>query len=386
VHVGLAEKAILYCSILTCSGDENIEERTTRNLPSSSTSQGNVKTIPVAASAGVDGESMDRKTSFILFCGTLCVLGVLSVLTGCAKVGDPLPPIVNIPDPVRDLQLIQVGSETVELVFAVADDAVREVEVYRECGKEVSNESQPFARFEVADLGVGIEEGTRVFLDSINDVTGRCNYAVRLRGSSRHWSDRSDSVSIVDATVAQAPTNLRAKVMEDRIELTWDPPQQNVDGTEPASLIGYLVNSRHRSSEARHLDWEFEFGESVTYVVQSVSREGNPLVLSLPSAALTVEPKDVFPPEAPAKLMAVAVGDAVQLIWDANTEADLAGYAVYRRLAGGNFESIATLVTVNRFLDETASSGTPLQYAVSALDNAENESPYSEVTDIVVNP
>lgn len=314
------------------------------------------------------------------------MLGVLSVLTGCAKVGDPLPPIVNIPDAVRDLRLIQVGSETVELVFAVADDAVREVEVYRECRKEVSNESQPFARLEIADLGTGIKEGTRVFRDSINDVKGPCSYAVRLRGSSRHWSDMSESVSMVDVTVAQAPANLRAKVMEDRIELTWDPPGQNADGTEPARVSGYLVNSKHRSSEARHVIREFEFGESVTYVVQSVSREGNPLVLSLPSVALTVEPKDVFPPEAPAKLMAVAVEDAVQLIWDANSESDLTGYGVYRRLTGGSFERIATLVTVNRFLDETAPSGIPLQYAVTAFDNAENESPYSEVTDIVVNP
>jgi hypothetical protein len=371
---------------LTCSSDEHIEERTTKNSPSSRRLAGSLKAMQASGSTGVGRASTYLKTLFSLVSGALCVLGVLSVLTGCAKVGDPLPPIVNVPDPVRDLQLIQVGSENVELVFAVADDAVREVEVYRECGQEVSAESEPFARLEVADLGLGNQEGTRVFRDSISGVTGLCTYVVRLRGSSRHWSVRSDSVSTVDAALAQAPTNLRAKVMEDRIELTWDPPEQNVDGTEPATLSGYLVNSRHRSSEARHVIREFGFGKSLTYVVQSVSREGNPLVLSLPSASLTVEPKDVFPPEAPAKLMAVAVEDAVQLIWDANTESDLAGYVVYRRLTGGNFERVATLVTVNRFLDETAPSGTPLQYAVSALDNADNESPYSEVTDITVNP
>ena len=74
------------------------------------------------------------------------------------------------------------------------------------------------------------------------------------------------------------------------------------------------------------------------------------------------------------------------MIWDANTESDLAGYAVYRRVNGGSFERVSSLVTVNRFLDEAVPSGTLFDYAVSALDNGENESPFSEVVTITLNP
>jgi len=386
VLVGLAEKAILYCSVLTHSRDKNIRKRSWEVQASFTTPLGNLGTMDVAVSGGKGQKTSYLRTLLRPASGALCLLWLAFVLVGCAKVGDPLPPVVNIPDPVRNLQLVQVGSEDIELVFPLTDDTVQEVEVFRECAGEPSEEGQPFARVEVGDLGVGIETGTRVFRDSIDDVTGRCSYTVRLRGSRRHWSDLSDPVSTDQVPVAQAPLNLRAKVLEDRVELTWDPPLQNVDGSKPANLSGYLVNSRYSSSEARYLDRDFSFGESVTYSVQSVSREGNPLVLSLPSASLTVEPKDVFPPEAPVKLMAVAVGGAVQLIWDANTEPDLAGYAVYRRATGGSFERISPLVTVNRFLDEAVPSGSLFHYAVSALDNGENESPYSEVVTVTLNP
>jgi len=340
----------------------------------------------------VDGfRGEEYKTSFLgtRLCsavGALCMFWPLFILLGCAKVGDPLPPIINIPDPVQNLLLVQVGSEGIELVFPITDDTVQEVEVFRECAGETTEGGQPLPRVDVGDLAAGIEAGTRIFRDSINDATGRCSYTVRLRGSRRHWSDLSEPVSTDQVLVAQAPLNLRAKVLEDRIELTWDPPRQNIDGSKPANVRGYLVNSRHSSSEAWFLDKDFRFGESITYSVQSVSREGNPLVLSLPSASLTVEPKDVFPPEAPVKLMAVAVDGAVQLIWDANSEPDLAGYAVYRRGPSGSFERISPLVTVHRFLDEAVPSGTLFLYAVSALDNEENESPYSEVVTVTLNP
>jgi len=386
VLVGLAEKAILYCSLLTCSRDENIRERSPEVQASPSTPLEILGAVDASVSGGEGSKPPYSRTLLCLASGVLGFFWFAFVLVGCAKVGDPLPPVVNIPDPVRNLQLVQVGSEGIELVFSITDDTVQEVRVFRECAGEISEESRPFTRVEVADLAVGIETGTRVFRDSINGVTGRCSYAVRLKGSSRHWSALSDPVSTDQVLVAQAPLNLRARVLEDGIKLTWDPPRQNIDGSKPANLSGYLVNSRYSSSEARYLDKDFRFGESVTYSVQSVCREGNPLVLSLPSASLTVEPKDIFPPEAPAKLMAVAVDGAIQLIWDANTESDLAGYAVYRRVTGGSFERVSSLVTVNRFLDEAVPSGTLFDYAVSALDNGENESPYSEVVTVTLNP
>jgi hypothetical protein len=305
---------------------------------------------------------------------------------GCAKVGAPLPPVVKIPEPVTNLQLVQVGSERVEIIFPIVDSDVRLVEVLRECsGGEVSLDSEPLARIEVTELPAGVRTGTRVFSESMQPMYG-CVYAVRLESSSRQRSALSNVVKTLQVSVAEAPTNLESRIMEDGVELTWTPPAQNEDGSSPANFSGYLVNSEHRSSEPRFRDSEFAFGESETYRVQAISRDGNPLVLSRPSVALTVVPEDVFPPEAPVKLTAVAVGNSVQLIWDANAESDLSGYAVYRRTTGKEFKRVSPLVAVNRFLDESITVDTLYYYVVAAIDAAGNEGPYSEVVTLTVNP
>src|ERR1039458_468789 len=96
--------------------------------------------------------------------------------------------------------------------------------------------------------------------------------------------------------------------------------------------------------------------------VRSVAVGGQTLELrSAPSAAATVEVRDVFPPEAPAGLVAApgfvypsdqrspgapgfagegdaqkpAIAPAIDLSWDPNPEPRVAGYRVYRQDAEG---------------------------------------------------
>ncbi|QRN92919.1 fibronectin type III domain-containing protein [Archangium violaceum] len=93
------------------------------------------------------------------------------------------------------------------------------------------------------------------------------------------------------------------------------------------------------------------------------------------------------PPAAPSgvKLTAPAIpsnGGYLDVSWSANTEADLAGYAVYRSTtAGGPYTKVAsTSGTFHR--DDPLSIGTPYHYVVVAVDAAGNESPFSaEVSD-----
>jgi fibronectin type 3 domain-containing protein len=99
-----------------------------------------------------------------------------------------------------------------------------------------------------------------------------------------------------------------------------------------------------------------------------------------PSKTETIDAKDVFPPAVPAEVAAVADAQAraIDLSWTPNTDADLAGYVVYRRdvTAGTAMERISgkSLVAPPSFGDTTVVAGHRYAYAVSAVDQDGNES------------
>jgi len=89
---------------------------------------------------------------------------------------------------------------------------------------------------------------------------------------------------------------------------------------------------------------------------------------------------DAAPPAAPSGLAAARDGESVRVQWSANSEADLAGYKVYRATsAGGTFELVSVnLVTTNEYVDSNLPAGAvALWYRVSAIDANDNESAQS---------
>ncbi len=83
-------------------------------------------------------------------------------------------------------------------------------------------------------------------------------------------------------------------------------------------------------------------------------------------------------PAAPAGLVATANAVSVNLVWTANTEADLAGYNVYRATtSGGPYNLIARGLTTTSFTDKSANVATPFYYVVKAVDRSLNRSAYS---------
>jgi hypothetical protein len=79
-----------------------------------------------------------------------------------------------------------------------------------------------------------------------------------------------------------------------------------------------------------------------------------------------------LPAKAPASLAAVASEGAINLIWEANTETDLAGYVVLRGSASG--ATMRPLMTApikeTTFRDTTVRAGARYVYAVVAVDTA----------------
>jgi fibronectin type 3 domain-containing protein len=108
-----------------------------------------------------------------------------------------------------------------------------------------------------------------------------------------------------------------------------------------------------------------------------------------------VEALDIFPPAVPTALAAVAtsgengVETAIDLSWQPDTEADLAGYAVYRREGDGLWQRISPSLPLvpPAFHDAHVQPGHSYRYAVTAIDQGGHESARSaEAEETVPNP
>lgn len=119
-------------------------------------------------------------------------------------------------------------------------------------------------------------------------------------------------------------------------------------------------------------DSAVEVGTERCYAVRTVETRGTSVIESEPSPVLCVSPTDTFPPKAPANLAAVASEGAISLIWEANTEPDLAGYIVLRGEAPGATLAplMAEPIKDTTYRDTTTKAGVRYVYTVVAVDTA----------------
>jgi hypothetical protein len=121
----------------------------------------------------------------------------------------------------------------------------------------------------------------------------------------------------------------------------------------------------------------FEFGDTVAfheercYTVRAVRGVGPAARVGEASPPACVTLVDTFAPEAPAGLATVASEGAINLIWEPNTEADLAGYVVLRGEASSDTLQPVTDAPIveARYRDTAVTPGVRYVYAVVAIDN-----------------
>jgi hypothetical protein len=96
------------------------------------------------------------------------------------------------------------------------------------------------------------------------------------------------------------------------------------------------------------------------------------MIESEPSEPICVTPNDTFPPAPPKNLQAVGSAGVINLIWDANTESDLAGYLVLRGEAPGDTLQPLTPEPIRetRYQDRSTRPGVTYVYAIIAVDRA----------------
>lgn len=216
-------------------------------------------------------------------------------------------------------------------------------------------------------------------------------FTVRVLDGKRRGSDFAAPVAVAVRTCPKPPWNVEARVLRDRIEISWWGPESNIDGTKPESVSGYAVYRFEGESPERRLgttasdvtryeDRGFRFGQTYSYFVRALAAGTKEEVESGDSAAAEAVARDIFPPDPPAGLVAIAAPDAVSLSWAAGREEDLAGYRVWRKEPGlSDYVALTPgLLAANAFTDATAARGKTYIYAVSAVDKDGNESARAE--------
>ncbi len=232
------------------------------------------------------------------------------------------------------------------------------------------------------------------------DPAGFAMYAVEIMSDRGRSAGLSNQVAIPLAPTIAPPSDVSAEVSSDGVRVSWSggvepaPPagltfRYRIE-RRPAGAGGYItLNDVDPSPDGSYLDQTFEWETKYQYRITSVTdvRAGRrqASVEGDDSAPTEVFTKDIYPPAQPVGLQAVfsSIGQKpfIDLTWAPNTETDVAGYNVFRRSAGGEWQKLNQKPTqVPSFRDESVQPGTKYEYSVSAVDLRGNESQRSAST------
>ncbi|HYL16243.1 MAG TPA: hypothetical protein VEV41_24635 [Terriglobales bacterium] len=361
---------------------------------------------------------MIRRPTF----GALSISTLIMLLTACGAPGPPLPPSLKLPKPVADLRAVRKGN-TVVLTWTVPSKTTDQQNVrhfgptrvcrslqvaMNQCGTLVGE--VPPSQLIAAAAGKKGSAPSPVqasYTDTLptalqqQNPTAAATYAVETLNENGRSAGLSNQVQVPLAPTLPPPSDVSAEVTADGVILTWTgilheheaPELRHVyrvyrrqEGSDKDQVAGEV--SLTTSQQATFVDHSFEWQKSYDYratVVTVIPRAGQPPVEveGEDSPPVHVFANDTFPPANPTGLQAVFSGVGQQpfidLTWAPNTDADLAGYNVYRREEGEQPVKINTdLVKTPAFRDGNVQSGKKYFYSVSAVDLRGNESGRSE--------
>jgi len=265
----------------------------------------------------------------------------------------------------------------------------------------------------------------------VSTPTGFVTYAVEALNRNRRGAGLSNQVHVTTAPTLPPPEGFRAEVTKEGMELRWTQPSLPVKPVGPVAYhlrfyrraedsqasislgeqeyatgvrdLAEAVSEGQKSGEdvlssgeeqprsvstGKFLDQSIEWEKTYYYrtTVVTVVTEAGKLPAQVEgddTPEIQVWAHDTFPPTVPSGLQAVFSGPGQQafidLIWAPLTEADLAGYNVYRHEPGSTPEKLnSDLLKAPTYRDMKVVKGRTYVYSVSAVDVRGNESARSE--------
>lgn len=353
---------------------------------------------------------------------------------GCGTPGAPLPPSLNLPDRVSDLAAARTGDQ-VALTWTMPSRNTDKLKLTASiavtvCRREgdgpclTAGGATAFAPRSAANF-------TELLPPALASGPAReLTYFVELKNSRGKSAGLSNGAAVLAGKAPPLVSGLTAENRKHGVVLGWNAdasPEADASAirlhrklltpAKPQSAHGPLAPEKEPAERTllvedaaksrRAIDKDVRRGQTYEYSAQRVLRvrltnaraeqqapagaedmgsdRGRMLELAGPlSAPVRVEAADAFPPEAPTGLAAIAArsGDtlSIDLSWKANADADLAGYAVYRREADGPWQRISPAVPIvgPAFHDSQVQAGVVYVYGVTALDAAGHESARSQ--------
>ena len=361
------------------------------------------------------------------------MLGV-TLLNGCGTPGIPLPPSLELPKPVTDLHAMRKGNK-VYLTWTAPTQTtdrqtIRHPGVTRVCRNLVSATAPEPKKDECGNV-VGTVPPPQAFaparkpnatptlkpiekyIDEIPaagvDPLGSITYAIEVTNDRGRSGGLSNRAQVPAAPTLPPPAGFAAQVRADGVFISWTPIPPRVapsglryayriyrreengkneengkDKDKDKVVVELPLDAAPNSLVDRNFEWEKRYTYRAT-VVTLIHREpgSEEHVEGDDTPEVSVFAHDIFPPAAPSRLQAVFSAENqhyfIDLIWNPNTEGDLAGYNVFRHENGSPAVKInSDLVKLPAFRDLNVSPGRKYYYSVSAVDIRGNESPRSE--------
>ncbi len=347
-----------------------------------------------------------RHTSPFFSAVFFVTLAVTLLVAGCAVPGEPLPPLLELPEPVSDLAARQVGSKILLRftwpVLTTEGTRIRQldrIELHALSNHESFDADEFYADSErLATWSAGEIPGpSEPFVHEISidpaRLDRRWHFAIKAINRSGKDAGFSNIASLYVIDLPSVPSGLAASLSEHAITLSWQSsPRSSISG---AALLpdGYEIfrsepGTSFLSEQIKILesigyeDGSFQFGQSYIYQVRAYrQREGSRAVTELSESA-EITATDRFPPASPQNLRAIAVTGAIELAWSPNTADDLSGYDVYRSEGGEFLRLNLQPFSIPLFRDITPQPGTEYRYRVRALDQVGNASDPSDTVEV----
>jgi len=326
---------------------------------------------------------------------------------GCGIKGPPLPPVIRIADPTRDLTVFQEDQQAI-LSWSYPSSTtsgeslhdLESVELWRATLLEVeaplpgeSPRDRKLNRQLLVSNGERIAVLDRTGLDAATrgsklewydnlEVWSRENpsdepqmiwYAVRSVCCHGRESGLSNIARIVPSVPPAPPTEFILEAEAEGIRLSWVPYEEIpviVERSSDAELWGAVTGKPLSTGE--WLDRSAGQGQGWNYRLRSVRKiEGGPRVVGEPCSPVGLFYPDVYPPAAPTDLVCLPEGERVRLRWRSVATAD--SYRVSRGAEGSTPKLLAAEIRASQFEDDAPPPGTSI-YSVTAVDLAGNES------------